>query len=221
MDNPPILSQYGITFRAIAKSINDALDPKKDLDAFYDAYQNVHTANLAGLINWGKIVNASRFIPTTPAYVAFNEQIGVYDPFNPLVGFGQGALYNGQILGNSSYALPKEMYRSVILAVAGKNITNGSTKDQNAILMRLFSGRGSIYVSEPSPMTNVINVGFSLTTDEIGMLRYSQVVPKKAGVSTWMQLHSLINYAKFGETGAGIAFDGQGALYNGQDLIRI
>ncbi len=59
-----VISQYGQspTIRALIDSMNDSIDPRADLDAFYRAYWNVDTATGPGLDIWGRIVGVRRLL---------------------------------------------------------------------------------------------------------------------------------------------------------------
>jgi hypothetical protein len=65
-----IISQYGnsATISKLVHNIDLYLDPRADLDTFYDYVWNVETAQGFGLDIWGRIVGVSREIFTNPVY---------------------------------------------------------------------------------------------------------------------------------------------------------
>lgn len=126
---------------------------------------------------------------------------------------GGGAFYNGSAL-TSIYELPDLSYRTLILAKAAFNITNGSIPAINRILMTLlpgrgnafvqegyhgvsyfgfveqqnsdsFAGPGTFYAAEPIPsMTMEYVFQFPLSAVEYSIVATSGVLPKSTGVAS-------------------------------------
>ena len=125
---------------------------------------------------------------------------------------GGGAFYNGSSL-TAIYSLPDRSYRTLILAKAAFNITNGSIPAINRILMTLFPGRGNAFVQdgyigqsyfgfveqqnalpfgagvfydgEPVPsMTLTYTFQFPLMPVEYSIVATSGVLPKSTGVAS-------------------------------------
>lgn len=63
-----IISQFGnsSTIGQLIQNMNENIDPRADLDNFYDFVFNIETAQGFGLDIWGRIVNISREIFTNP-----------------------------------------------------------------------------------------------------------------------------------------------------------
>ena len=124
---------------------------------------------------------------------------------------GGGPFYNGEAL-TSIYELPDLSYRTLILAKAAFNITNGSIPAINQILMTLFPGRGNAFVREGyqgaayfgfDESQNALTFGqgvffdgetimtmtmeyvfkFNLTPVEYSIVATSGVLPKSTGVA--------------------------------------
>lgn len=124
---------------------------------------------------------------------------------------GGGAFYNGESL-TSIYELPDLSYRTLILAKAAFNITNGSIPAINRILMTLFPGRGNAFVTDGyqggayfgfSESENALTFGqgvfysgetvvtmtmqyvfqFNLSSVEFSIVSQSGVLPKSTGVA--------------------------------------
>lgn len=140
-----IISQYAnspIITGLILQAFNDTLDRTKDFDLFYDNIWNIATAVGRGLDIWGRIVGVNRVLKVANvAYFGFQEALP------GALTFGEGVFYNGQPV-TSNFALTDDAYRTLILAKAMANITNGSIPAINQILLALFPGRGNCYVTE-------------------------------------------------------------------------
>lgn len=63
-----IISQYGNspTLLALIQNMNDNIDPRADIDNFFNFIWNVDTAQGFGLDIWGRIVGINRIILTNP-----------------------------------------------------------------------------------------------------------------------------------------------------------
>lgn len=79
------------------------------------------------------------FVPATPIQRATPETTAQYGPF-----------YDGSIT-TENFRLGTEAYRRLIYAKAAANICDGSIPAINAILMRIFPGRGNAYVQMRVP----------------------------------------------------------------------
>jgi hypothetical protein len=78
-----IISQYGnsATISKLIHNMNKYIDPRKDLDAFYDTVWNIETAEGFGLDIWGRVVDlpTGRNILTSPVTILNDTQ------FRPLI----------------------------------------------------------------------------------------------------------------------------------------
>lgn len=176
-----IISQYGnaATIRALLDSWNEDIDPRADLDAFYNAIWNVQTAYGYGLDVWGRIVGVSRLlnIPNIEEYLGFVTPANPYDwdTFNNGIFFtGYGA--------TQTYELPDDAYRTLILAKALSNISATTARGINRVLQQLFPNRGKCYVVDGFDMTMTYVFEFELTAMEYAILTNSGVLPHPAGV---------------------------------------
>jgi Protein of unknown function (DUF2612) len=174
-----VLSQYansdGIT--GVIASMFQALDMTENFDNFFDAYFNLATAYGAGLDNWGRILQVSRVlqIGTGPVYWGFQQAVpGVTT-------FGFGAWSSGSN-ATQNFPLSDSAYRTLLLAKAAANISDGSIKSINKILVGLFPGRGNAYVTDGQNMTMVYTFAFPLSVVEQAIVAQSGVLPKPAGV---------------------------------------
>lgn len=176
-----IISQYGasLTIQQIIENINECLDPRANIQAFYDAVWNVDTAFGKGLDIWGKIVGVSRLlkIPTNLNTFGFRNS-SIPDDWRP---FGQGTFYTGNST-SQTYLLPDDAYRVLILTKALANIVRTTSPAINALLRNLFPGRGRCYVIDSGSMTMRFVFEFDLTLVEYAILTQSGVLPHPTGV---------------------------------------
>ena len=167
--NSPILLQLIANLAAY-------IDPTQRLDQFYQLVWNVDSAVGYGLDVWGRIVGVSRILQVpTGDYWGFSQASDA-EPFN------QAPFYNGANL-TSNFALSDTAYRTLILAKAAANITDGSIPSLNAILMTIFPSYGNSYVIDNEDMTMTLAFGASLSAVDYAIVTTSGVIPKPTGVS--------------------------------------
>lgn len=175
-----IISQYAAspTIIQLVHSFNDWINPDADLDNFFNLIWNVDTAQGVGLDIWGRIVGVGRVLNVaTGKFFGFTEATNVSaDPFN------QSPFWSGGVT-TTNYPLTDPAYRLLIYAKALANITDGSVKSINQILLQLFPGRGNCYVVDNNDMTMIYHFSFTLSLIEVAIVQGSGVLPKPAGVS--------------------------------------
>jgi hypothetical protein len=88
--------------------------------------------------------------------------------------FNQSPFYSGAPL-TTNFALSDDAFRVLIFAKALSNITDGSIKAINQLLINLFPGRGNAYVVDNLDMTMVYTFEFSLSTVEAAIMAQSGV----------------------------------------------
>lgn len=170
--NAPILTQLITNFFQY-------IDPTTNLDLFFDYIWNVDSAQGYGLDVWGRIVGVVRQvnIPGNIEYFGFAEGgAGNY------TGFNQDQFYSGNPVTNV-FDLTDTAFRTLIFAKALTNISDGSIKSINQLLLNLFPGRGNCYVIDNENMTMVYFFNFGLTQVEQVILEQTNVLPKPVGVS--------------------------------------
>ena len=175
-----IISQYGnspVLLRLI-QNMNEYLDPRANFDGFYACIWNVETAFGYGLDVWGRIVNVSRVVQVQTGEIGFGFKEATTASAAP---FNQGVFYAGAPV-TTSYALSDDAYRTLIYAKALSNISNGSIPALNAILLKLFPGRGNCYVTDGGDMTMTYTFHFALTPVEQAIVAQSNVLAKPAGI---------------------------------------
>lgn len=174
-----IISQYAnsTALTSIIESFFDAMDQTANIDSYFDNIWNVLTAQGYGLDVWGRIVGVTRIVPVpnTITYLGFEEasSAGV---------FGVGIFFSGLPLTNN-FILSDDGFRLLILAKALANISDGSIKSINSMLLTLFPNRGNAYVTDGLDMTMTYTFAFSLSAIELSIVQNSGVLPRPAGVS--------------------------------------
>ena len=170
--NAPILTQ-------LIDNFFQYIDQTTNLDAFFDYIWNVDSAQGYGLDVWGRIVGVVRQVnlPGTLSYFGFNEAgAGAF------TGFNQEPFYSGTPNTNV-FNLTDTAFRILIFAKALANISDGSIKSINQLLLNLFPGRGNCYVVDGENMTMQYFFNFGLTPAELVIVEQTNVLPKPVGVS--------------------------------------
>lgn len=176
--NSPILTQ-------LIQNFDDCLDQTQNFDNFYDDIWNIATAQGVGLDIWGRIVGVTRIIqlPNANLYFGF-EEAGTGNPnSNPWGPGGAGVWYNG-VPNTNNVALSDDAFRILIYAKALANISDGSIKSINQILINLFPNQGgNAYCTDGLNMTMTYTFGWQLTPVQLAIVSQSGVLPKSIGVS--------------------------------------
>lgn len=176
-----IISQYANspTLVQLVHNMDEYIDPRANLDAFYTLVWNVDTAVGFGLDIWGKIVGVSRLlqIPGNDPIVGF-DNLSVPKDWYPM-SHGRFAR-EGEV--TTAYELPDDAYRVLILTKALSNIAATTAPSLNQILQNLFPGRGRCYVRDLGDMSMVFVFNFELSNVEYAILTQSGAMPHPAGV---------------------------------------
>jgi hypothetical protein len=212
-----IISQYANspTIGALIASMNDAISPDADIDAFYDFVWNVDTAQGFGLDIWGRIVNVSRSltVPGTTTYLGFNEAYTAATAGTGAQPFGQAPFYAG-VPSTNTYLLADDAYRTLILVKALANISDCTAPNLNKLLQTLFAGRGRCYVTDTGAMEMRFVFEFQLLPFEMAILTQSGAIPRPAAVFTRVLSVDVPTTLGFSEAGIYQPF-GQGVFFNG------
>lgn len=190
--NSPILLQ-------LIANMNQYLDPRANMLAFYNYVWNVNTAVGFGLDIWGRIVGVSRVVPipgTTGRFGFYNsdtppdwQTFGSMD--SPGVG---GPFFSGEV-NTGGFTLNDDSYRTLILTKALANICATTAPALNQLIQNLFPGRGRAYTQDGGKsntsvggmrMTYVFE--FALSSIEYAILAFSGVLPHPAGVLVSVQV---------------------------------
>ena len=190
-----VISQNGAspTINQLIANMNTWVDPGANIDQFYNLLWNVDTAVGYGLDVWGRIVGVGRVLN-----IATINYFGMQGPSSASgLPFGQAVFYNGGATTNN-YVLADAPYRVVILAKALFNISDGTIRSINQILINLFGPKGLLPVTGNSYCTDGLNMtmtytfntmGVPLTPIQVAIIYQSGVLPRPCGVlATVVQL---------------------------------
>ena len=140
-----ISSQYANSPRLmlIIQELHNAIDPTKNIQDFYRIIWNLETAQGAGLDIWGRIVGVGRKVPlqnpNEPSFGFYTSSPEpLYTPFNV-------APFRSDSGGFSSYALPDNLYRELIIAKALANIILATAPNINKLL-KILLNTPSVYL---------------------------------------------------------------------------
>lgn len=171
--NSPILTQ-------LIEDVAQYVDETANFDAFFDLIWNVDSAQGYGLDVWGKIVGVSRTLTVgAQKFFGFDQQLPTVDTWGP---GGDSPLYSGTP-SSENFTLTDDAYRTLIFAKALANICDGSIPGINQILLNLFPGQGSCYVTDGENMTMTYTFAFALSPVQIAIVTQSGVLPTPAGVT--------------------------------------
>jgi Protein of unknown function (DUF2612) len=173
-----LLSQYSNSpiITGLITSFNAAMDLTQFYEQFLENEVDITTAVGYGLDVLGRIVGVTRvlkFSGLTPSF-GFNEA-------NSWTGFNQGSFASGSS-SVSNFILQDSDFRRLILAKAAGNISDGSIRSTNSILLQLFPGRGTAYIADNQNMTATYTFSFPLTPVDLAILQTPGVLPDPAGV---------------------------------------
>lgn len=236
-----IISQYGnsATITQLVRNMNEYVDPRADLDAFFSFVWNVDSARGFGLDIWGRIVNIRRelLIPETLEYFGFNEAVGSGQPFE------QAPFYDGTPPATQTLRLADDAYRALIYIKALRNISSTNPLSINTLLRNLFTtsrtsteisytplgefvlgesvmgylyaettvDAGRCYVSDLGDMSMRYTFEFELTPYEFAVITQSGALPRPAGVSATI-FQSALPLFGFSEAGESACPFGQGVF---------
>lgn len=159
--------------------MNAYIDPRVNIDNFYDQVFNIYTAQGWGLDVLGNIVGVKRVLTVTnpPFNFGFADGLQDYAPF------GQAPFYNGTPQ-TSNFSLSDDAFRQLVLTKAFANICATTSPALNKLLSILFQGRGRCYVNDLGNMHMRYTFEFALEPYEISILQNSGAAPHPTGVLT-------------------------------------
>lgn len=177
---PTVISQYAGSsiLLTLIDNFFQYIDQTENMDDFFDDIWNIVTAQGYGLDVWGRIVGVSRILEIpTGSFFGFEEAAGANTK-----GFNQAPFYAGTAF-TTNYSLSDSDYRTLILAKAFANLSDGSIPSLNQLLLNLFPTEGNAYVTDGENMTMAYTFDFTLTAVQLAIVTSSGVLPKPTGVS--------------------------------------
>lgn len=207
-----IISQYANspTLLALIEGMDENIDPRANIQEFYDSVWNIDTARGFGLDIWGKIVGISREIeiPADVDYFGFDVFSGEYTPFD------EAPMFNGDP-ETAIFLLTDEAYRKLILAKALSNISRCTAPAINALLGKIFPDRGPCYVADTGNMRMHYTFEFYLLPFERLIVDKINVLPKPAGVRLGETLIIVASFFGFFEMGGYATPFGEASFWPG------
>lgn len=174
-----VISQYANSpiITGLIANMFSYIDQTADFDSFFDNMWNADTAVGYGLDVIGRKVGVARILQVAAAdYFGFIGPGGASG--QP---FGIQSFFSGQTLTNN-FALADPSYRTLIFAKALANITDGSIRSLNQLLLNLFPKRGNCFVTDGQNMTMTYTFTFPLTQVELSIIGQSGALPRPTGV---------------------------------------
>ena len=207
-----IISQYASSpiICALIERMNEWIDPRADIEQFYNMVFNVATAQGFGLDIWGRIVGISRRFDVRANQKDFGYDTGLSD-FSP---FDQG-VFSSPESTTTVYELEDEAYRNIIMLKAMSNILYATAKNINQLLINLFGSRGRAYYLTIGEMHARYVFEFELTEFEKTLVFQSNLLPRPSGV--FLEFYQADVSATFGFAGSYLQPFEQGMLWQTQN----
>lgn len=178
-----VISQYtnSSILTQLISNFFQYIDQTKNMDDFFDLIWNVDTAQGAGLDIWGRIVGVTRVLTlATGNFFGFEQGTPTSDTFGP---GGVSPFYSG-VSTTENFNLTDAAFRVLIFAKALANISDGSIKSINQLLINLFKGSpGNAYVTDDGSMQMTYTFTFALSPVQQAIVENSGVLPKPVGVT--------------------------------------
>lgn len=197
--NSPILCQ-------IIAQFNDCIDPRANLQQFYDVIWNVDTAQGVGLDIWGRIVGIGREVRVTLE----DEYLGYTQGFTP---FNDGIWGLDGEANTHPVSMDDATYRKVIMLKAMSNIIYATAPNINRLLRTMFGKRGRTYFMKTGTMTARYVFEFSLLPLERAIIQQTDLLPRPSGVL--IDFDELDIKKTFGYQNSDLAPFGEGAFFMG------
>lgn len=172
-----LLTQYANSpvIVGLLQGLNDAIDPSIEIESFYENVLNLATAKGYGLDVWGRIVGIGRNVP---ADLGNEPKLGFfktgYKPFNV-------APFNSNGGNFSSYRLPDDLYRQLIIIKAYSNILYATAPNINKFLYYIFENRA--YYRAIGGMHGQYVFEFNPTQFERLIIFHLGILPVPCGIS--------------------------------------
>lgn len=200
-----IFSQYANSpkFLKIISAINDAVDPAKDIASFYELVYRLSSAKGFALDIWANKVGVSRNAPMSDPNAKTFGWNPDFQPWNTFP-FSDGGKY-------SSYTLPDESLRFLIILKAGINILYATAPNINKLLTATFT-RGRSYYKITGHMTAEYVFEFGLNPFERMIVYTLSMLPMPSGVG--ISYREINPNQIFSFNGSGLSNFNNGVFYS-------
>ena len=183
-----VQSQYAAspTIRALVDGFNKLVDPRDDIQLFFDKYFNLDTAKGFGLDCWARIVGVSRSIWLEKVgknfgyFTTENEVPYVENTYKGFMPWDQGVFGEPGADGKGNYLIGDAAFKEFILWKALANISTGDAYTLNRLLSKLMGQ--SVIVSETGVMQIRITTTSPLENWQKAVMTQYGMFGKPAGV---------------------------------------
>lgn len=177
-----IQSQYAAspTITALVDGVNALIDPRSDIQLFYDNIFNPATAVGIGLDIWARIVGVERNIYLEDVAGSFGFFITGTQEWQP---WDQGTFYSPDTVQGGTYKIADEAFRQFIFWKALANISTADCYTMNRLLTKLF--------------------GFPAAVTEVGVMQIR--ITTTTPLEPW-QRAVILQYGMFGKA-AGVGYE--------------
>lgn len=201
-----IMSQYANSPRLLKMigGLNDAIDSSDFQDGFFEYVYRLSTARGFGLDIWARKVGVSRFAPIANPDAKTWGFDPADQPFNTYP-FSDGGAY-------SSYKLPDDQLRALIIIKAAKNLLNATALNINKFLLTVFDGRKAYYKITGHMAAEYV-FEFTLTDFDKLIVYTLNMLPRPCGVG--ISIKEVDVNRVFGFKGSGLSNFNNGVFYSG------
>lgn len=195
-----VQSQYAAspTIRALVDGLNGLIDPRSDIQLFYDKIFNPNTAEGVGLHIWARIVglektglNITAELPFSfYRYTDIDDEVPFEVPENPqtVVGYNQGPFFSRTLSGSGYAELEANALRWLIFWKAQANVSGATLAELNKLLvefvqfMRGENAGGATFIEDTGTMQLTAYLGFQPNIFQKNILEQFGLFNKPAGV---------------------------------------
>ena len=206
-----VQSQYAAspTIRALVDGINTQIDPRTDIQLFFDKIFNPRTAQGIGLDIWARIVGVQRNVYIEDLSENFGFYITGTQDWQP---WDQGVFYSPDTAKKGSYRIDDDAFRKFIFWKALANICTADCYTLNRLLSKLFDN--PVIVTETGVMQIRITTTRPLEEWQKAVLVQYGMFGKPAGVGFefWTIETPVLGFVVDGENYAPL---GQAPFYSG------
>lgn len=201
-----IMTQYANspTILALIEGLNEVIDPQYFIEDFYKYVYSLSTAKGFGLDIWAEKVGVSRNVPMVDPNAKYFGFDPAFQPFNTFP-FSDGGAF-------SSYQLPDEDFRKLIIIKAAKNILYATALNINKFLLMVFDGRRAYY-NIIGHMSAEYVFEFSLTDFDKLVVYGLDMLPHPCGVG--ISYREVDVDRTFGFNGSELSNFNNGVFYSG------
>lgn len=205
-----IQSQYACAphLTALVRSFWQLLNPKPDINRFYELCFDLDTAQGIALDVWGRILGMPRSMQAVTEVGA--EYLGYYRksaPVREAKGFDQAPWFHGA--QERHLELSDDAYRLMLKTKAMANISTGSLADLNRMLAALLP-HAEVQIFRTAPMMLKIIATGDLTDYERNLLTRGDLPPVPTGVGLEVEING---EKPFGFNGGNVTPFDQGPFY--------